>query len=86
MGRPKKYRTRLKVILLLILIGIVGVGAYGYSIYHNLQKTAKGVHAPIDRSPVVERSSKLDMKKKAPSSVLMLGIDERKGTGVAQIR
>ncbi|GIN90659.1 transcriptional regulator LytR [Siminovitchia terrae] len=79
MGRPKKKRTWLKVVLLIILIGIVGVGAYGYSIYHNLQKTAKGVHTPIDREPVVERTSKLDMKKKDPFSVLMLGIDEREG-------
>ncbi len=79
MGRPKKKRTWPKVVFLVILIGIVGVGAYGYSIYHNLQKTAKGVHAPIDRSPVVERPSKLDMKKKEPFSVLMLGIDEREG-------
>lgn len=79
MGRPKKKRTWLKVVLLIILIGIVGVGAYGYSIYDNLQKTAKGLHTPIDRSPVVERTSKLDMKKKEPFSVLMLGIDEREG-------
>nr|WP_281168091.1 LytR family transcriptional regulator [Siminovitchia fordii] len=79
MGRTKKKRTWLKVILLLILIGIVGVGAYGYSIYHNLQKTAKSVHAPLDREPVVERPSDLELKKKEPFSVLMLGVDEREG-------
>ncbi|RST74159.1 LytR family transcriptional regulator [Siminovitchia acidinfaciens] len=79
MSRVKRKRTWLKVVLLLVLIGIVGSGAYGYSIYHNLQKTAKSVHAPIDRKPVVERPSKLDMKKQEPFSVLMLGVDERPG-------
>ncbi|MBD8004252.1 polyisoprenyl-teichoic acid--peptidoglycan teichoic acid transferase TagU [Bacillus norwichensis] len=79
MKNRNKKGTWLKVILLLIIFVVVGVGAYGYSIYHNLQKTAKGVHTPIDRDSVVERPSKLDMKKKEPFSVLMLGIDEREG-------
>ncbi|VEF49583.1 membrane-bound protein transcriptional regulator LytR [Bacillus freudenreichii] len=79
MRNKKKKRTWLKVVLLLILISIVGVGAYGYSIFHNLQKTAKSVHAPLDREPVVERPSELDMKKKEPFSVLMLGVDQRAG-------
>lgn len=65
--------------MLIICFVIVGIGAYGYSIYHSLQKAAKSVHAPVDREPVVERPSELDINKKEPFTVLMLGVDERPG-------
>ncbi|MBS4208203.1 LytR family transcriptional regulator [Bacillus sp. FJAT-50079] len=78
--KPKKKKKRgLKIFLTVLLVLVAGVVAYGYSIYHNLNKAATSVHSPIDRTPAVKRSSELKLNKKEPFSVLMLGVDERPG-------
>ncbi|MCR2822929.1 polyisoprenyl-teichoic acid--peptidoglycan teichoic acid transferase TagU [Lederbergia panacisoli] len=81
MGRhkPKKKRKGLKIFLIILLVLVAGIAAYGYSIYHNLSKAANAVHSPIDRTPEVKRPSDLELGKREPFSVLMLGVDERKG-------
>ncbi|MBS4195643.1 polyisoprenyl-teichoic acid--peptidoglycan teichoic acid transferase TagU [Lederbergia citri] len=81
MGRhkPKKKRKGLKIFLIVLLVLVAGIVAYGYSIYHNLSKAANAVHSPIDRTPEVNRPSDLELSKKEPFSVLMLGVDEREG-------
>lgn len=81
MGRhkPKKKRKGLKIFLIVLLVLVAGIVAYGYSIYHNLSKAANAVHSPIDRNPEVKRPSDLELSKKEPFSVLMLGVDERAG-------
>ncbi|MCJ8007467.1 LytR family transcriptional regulator [Lederbergia wuyishanensis] len=81
MGRhkPKKKRRGLKIFLVVLLVLVAGIGAYGYSIYHNLSKAANAVHSPVDRTPEVKRSSDLELSKREPFSVLMLGVDERAG-------
>jgi len=81
MGRhkPKKKRKGLKIFLIVLLVLVAGVVAYGYSIYHNLSKAANAVHSPIDRTPEVKRPADLELGKKEPFSVLMLGVDERAG-------
>lgn len=75
----KKKRTGLKIFLIVLALFVVGVGAYGYSIYHNLSKAANTVHAPIDRTPEVKRPVDLELSKKEPFSLLMLGVDQRAG-------
>ncbi|MBS4204838.1 LytR family transcriptional regulator [Lederbergia citrea] len=76
---PKKKRKGLKIFLTVLLVLVLGVVGYGYSIYHNLNKAATTVHSPIDRTPEVKRPTDLALNKKEPFSVLMLGIDQREG-------
>lgn len=77
--KTKKKRTGLKIFLTIVLVLVAGAVAYGYSIYHNLNKAANSVHSPIDRTPEVKRPTELALSKKEPFSVLMLGVDERPG-------
>ncbi|WP_084782055.1 polyisoprenyl-teichoic acid--peptidoglycan teichoic acid transferase TagU [Bacillus niameyensis] len=77
--KPKKKRTGLKIFLTILAVLVVGIFAYGYSIYHNVNKAANTVHKPIDRTPEVKRPTELALHKKEPFSVLMLGVDERPG-------
>lgn len=77
--KPKKKRKTLKIVLIVLFAIVVGLVGYGYSIYHNLNKTAKTIHKPIDRTPEVARPSNLQLGKKEPFSMLMLGVDERPG-------
>ena len=77
--QPKKKRKGLRIFLFIMLALFLGVVAYAYSIYHNLNKAANTVHSPIDRESVVPRDSNLSLNKKEPFSILMLGVDEREG-------
>ncbi|CAM4114921.1 polyisoprenyl-teichoic acid--peptidoglycan teichoic acid transferase TagU [Lederbergia lenta] len=77
--KTKKKRKGLKIFLIVLLLLVVGVVAYGYSIYHNLNKAANTVHSPINRTPEVKRPTELALNKQDPFSVLMLGVDERPG-------
>ncbi|MBW8350258.1 LytR family transcriptional regulator [Bacillus sp. IITD106] len=77
--KSNKKKTVLKVSLISLLVLVIGVVAYGYSIYHNISKTASSVHSPIERTPEVKRPTELELNKRDPFSVLMLGVDERPG-------
>ncbi|MBS4197514.1 LCP family glycopolymer transferase [Lederbergia citri] len=75
----RKSKKTIKIILVTIFLLIAGVVTYGFSVYKNLNNAANKVHSPIDRSPEVERTSELSLKKKDPFSVLILGIDADEG-------
>lgn len=65
----KKFKIFLVVICLLILIAI-GVCA---KVYWDVKKTEEKIHTSIDDQPVVK------IENKEPFSILLLGVDERKG-------
>ncbi|MEK3888336.1 polyisoprenyl-teichoic acid--peptidoglycan teichoic acid transferase TagU [Bacillus sp. FSL K6-3431] len=77
--KPKKKKKALKIFLIILLVFVAGIVAYGYSIYSNLNNAANTVHSPIDRTPAVKRPTDLALNKKEPFSVLMLGVDQREG-------
>lgn len=72
-GQKRKKRMGLKIIfggILLVLIGILG---YGYSVYHNVNKTAESIHTPVETQAV--RDSSVDLNRQHPISILLLGVD-----------
>lgn len=73
----KKKKSKWKVFWIVILLLIIGVGAYGYSIYHSLSNAVNSMHNPLDRKS--SRKTDIHFKDKDPISILMLGVDERKG-------
>ncbi|MCJ7842440.1 LytR family transcriptional regulator [Lederbergia sp. NSJ-179] len=77
--KQKKKRTGLKIFLTVLIVLVLGVVGYGYSIFHNVNKAVNTVHKPINRTPEVKRPSELSLQEKEPFSVLMLGVDERPG-------
>lgn len=79
MRTQKKKKTWLKVIGILLLIMLVAGGAYGYTVYKSFKNAVETMHQPIERKQSEKRPEPVVLEKKDPFSVLMLGVDERKG-------
>lgn len=79
MRTKKKNRKWLKVTGIILLIILVAGGVYGYTIYKSLSNAVETMHQPLDRKQSEKRVDPVVLTKKDPFSVLMLGVDERKG-------
>ncbi|WP_071460852.1 polyisoprenyl-teichoic acid--peptidoglycan teichoic acid transferase TagU [Bacillus massilinigeriensis] len=70
----KKKRKGLKIFGILVLLLVLGLGAYVFSIYRSLSSAVDTMHEPIERN-----TRNISFEKKEPFTVLMLGVDEREG-------
>lgn len=62
----------------LVVLGLVViVGATGFYIYHQVEKTTSIIYQPIEKT--TKRNAPLNMSEKSPFSVLLLGVDKRPG-------
>ncbi|MCA1060876.1 LytR family transcriptional regulator [Rossellomorea aquimaris] len=77
--KHNKKRKWPKVVGILFLLLLLAGGAYAYSIYHSLSKTAETMNEKIDRPKSEKREKEVEFDKKHPFSVLLLGVDERSG-------
>ncbi|KOP83337.1 LytR family transcriptional regulator [Cytobacillus solani] len=75
----RKKRTWLRVTGIVILFMLICTGVYGYSVYKSLTDAVDTMHQPIERELSEKRMEEVTFEKKEPFSVLMLGVDERKG-------
>jgi polyisoprenyl-teichoic acid--peptidoglycan teichoic acid transferase len=75
----KKKRTWLRVTISIIVLLLIGAGAYVYSVYHSLTSAVETMHQPIDREKSEKREEQITLQEKDPFSILMLGVDERDG-------
>ena len=78
MEAKKKKRTVLKVFGIAFLLLILAGGAFAFSVWKNVSDTADTMHKPLNRT-TEKRTEKLDLEKKSPFTVLLLGVDEREG-------
>lgn len=76
--KPKKKRA-FKIIMGIILVLILGIGAYAYSIWHSVEKTFTQTHEPLKRDVSEKRSEKVSFSNQDPISILLLGVDQRAG-------
>lgn len=62
-----------------VILGILIVSAGGYALYlyTSVKDTASNMHEPISRETSSMRDEKVDMKKREPISILLMGVDER---------
>ncbi|WP_456273120.1 polyisoprenyl-teichoic acid--peptidoglycan teichoic acid transferase TagU [Bacillus sp. AK031] len=74
----KKKRTWLKVTGILLLVLLIGGGAYAYSVYHSLNKAVETMHTPTERESSL-RTKDVEFSSREPFSVLLMGVDEREG-------
>jgi polyisoprenyl-teichoic acid--peptidoglycan teichoic acid transferase len=77
-----KQRKRKKWLWIIgggLLFILLSAGIYGYSIYHNVKQTANLMHEPIERSISEKRPEPISLEKREPISILLMGVDERKG-------
>jgi LCP family protein required for cell wall assembly len=71
-------KTKKVLIALGIVVGIIAVslGVYAYSIYSILHKTEVAIVKPIKKT--TKRVEQVNVEKKQPFSILLLGVDHRK--------
>ena len=77
--KQKKGKRWLKITGIIILLLLIGAGAYAYSVFSSLTNAVDTMHQPIDREKSEKRPEEITLAKQDPFSVLLLGVDERQG-------
>ncbi|WP_064093154.1 polyisoprenyl-teichoic acid--peptidoglycan teichoic acid transferase TagU [Rossellomorea aquimaris] len=75
--KHSKKRKWTKVFGIILVLLLIGGGAYAYSVYHSLNKAVETMHSPIERDMSSKRTKEVTFDDKEPFSVLLLGVDER---------
>jgi polyisoprenyl-teichoic acid--peptidoglycan teichoic acid transferase len=75
----KKKRKWVRVLLFSFLLLFLAVGAYVFSVYNSLNNAVDTMHQPLERSKSDKRKIELSFNDAEPFSVLLMGVDERKG-------
>ncbi len=75
----KNRKKWLRITGAILFVLLIGAGVYGYSVYKSLTTAVDSMHKPIKREISEKRIEKIELPNKEPFSVLMLGVDERKG-------
>jgi len=77
-ANKKKKRTWLRVTGIVLILLLIGVGVYAYSVYNSLTNAVETMHHPVDRTSE-KRTEEVSLQNRQPFSVLLLGVDQRKG-------
>ena len=80
-SNKKKGKKWLKVTGIILLILLIGAGGYVYSVYHSLKTAVDTMHEPVERKQSEKRPEPVELEKKEPFSVLMLGVDSTTDKG-----
>ncbi len=75
----KRMKKWLRFSLLLIFILLIGGGIYFYNVYSNVASAVDKMNKPISRDVSQKRETKVEVEQKDPISILLVGVDERKG-------
>jgi polyisoprenyl-teichoic acid--peptidoglycan teichoic acid transferase len=80
MAKEKVKKPKwLKITGIVSLILFFGIVVYGVVVYQSLTSAVKEMHEPVKREKSDKRVEEITLENKVPFSVLMLGVDERKG-------
>lgn len=72
----KMKKVLLSILTVLVVLG-VAVGGYAYSLVKNVNKTTEKIHKEIEKTD--KRKEEVSVQKKEPFSILLMGVDHRKG-------
>lgn len=75
----KKTRRKTGWIFKILGVFVLIISILGLSAYFKVTNTVKQIHEPINRVMSVKREVPVSIKEKQPVSLLLLGVDERKG-------
>ncbi|WP_409271532.1 LytR family transcriptional regulator [Neobacillus sp. SCS-31] len=78
-AEKKKKRSWIKIVFISLFILFLAVGTYAFTVYRSLTSAVDTMHQPLEREKSERRDEKVTLKKQQPFSILMLGVDERKG-------
>lgn len=71
--KPKKKRNGLKIFLIIILVLFIALGLFVWKIYSDVAGTTEKIHKDVKTEEI--RDSSVDISKKDPFSILLLGVD-----------
>jgi polyisoprenyl-teichoic acid--peptidoglycan teichoic acid transferase len=77
-AKRRKKKKWLRWIGGIVAVLLIGVGIYAYSIYHHVKQTAEQMHEPVNHTSD-KRTDPVSLNKQTPISILLIGVDERKG-------
>ncbi|SFA48999.1 transcriptional attenuator, LytR family [Parageobacillus thermantarcticus] len=77
-AKRRKKKRWLRWIGGIAAVLLAGAGIFAYSIYHNVKQTAKQMYEDVDWKSE-KRDEEVSVKEKTPISILLIGVDERKG-------
>lgn len=75
--KTKRRRLGFKITLGVILLIILGAGLYVFSVYSSINHALNLIHKPLGNSVTEYRGQTVDLAKKEPFSLLLLGVDRR---------
>jgi len=82
MGKKAQKMSRKKIWIITVssILGlfILAGGVYAFSVYHSVHKAVNTMHQTVERQKPVKREKEVEIKKRDPFSVLILGVDQRK--------
>lgn len=70
----RKYQRIVIGILGILVLGIIGLTVYGLQVYNDTSSTFEHISKPVDRN-TKRRSETVNIEKREPFSILLLGID-----------
>ncbi|WP_373472211.1 LCP family glycopolymer transferase [Carnobacterium alterfunditum] len=71
--RPKKNKKGLKIFLIIVLALFIALGLFIWKIYSDVAGTTDKIYKDVETEEV--RESSVDINKKDPFSILLLGVD-----------
>lgn len=77
--QKKKRKKFLTITLTILALFIIGTGSYAYYIWHKATSTVANIQEDIGRDKSDKREEEVRFEKKDPISILLMGVDERKG-------
>jgi len=74
----RKKRKWLRWVGTIVALLVIGAGVFAYSVYHHLKQTANEMHEKVNWKSE-KRQEEVSFERKTPISILLMGVDERKG-------
>jgi polyisoprenyl-teichoic acid--peptidoglycan teichoic acid transferase len=77
-AKRRKKKKWLRWVGGIVAVFLIGAGIFAYSIYHNVKQTVNQMYENVDWKSD-KRDDEVSFKEKTPISILLIGVDERKG-------
>jgi polyisoprenyl-teichoic acid--peptidoglycan teichoic acid transferase len=77
-AKRRKKKKWLRWIGGIVAVLLISAGVFAYSVYHNVKQTANQMHEEVSWKSD-KRNEEVSFEKKTPISILLIGVDERKG-------
>ncbi|MFK2826636.1 LytR family transcriptional regulator [Bacillus sp. B190/17] len=77
--RTRKKKGKKKIILIIVLLLLAIAAAFAFNVYSSLNKALHGMLNDSVLEKSEKRTEDVSLKDKEPFTVLLLGVDERKG-------